>query len=65
MLDGPTAANAYTFSAGNAALAQPLAGANIVKRTKLQIFTPVTGYTRTTSTGVAPAARPWPYRRRT
>lgn len=41
-----SSANAYTFSAGNAALAQPLPGANIVKRTKLQIFTPVTGYTR-------------------
>ncbi|RSM51625.1 hypothetical protein DMB66_41265, partial [Actinoplanes sp. ATCC 53533] len=39
-------ANVYTFSAGNAALAQPLPGATIVKRTKLQITTPVSGYTR-------------------
>ncbi|MCW2143065.1 RHS repeat-associated core domain-containing protein [Actinoplanes cyaneus] len=41
-----SAANTYTFSAGSAALAQPLPGANIVKRTKLEIFTPVAGYTR-------------------
>ncbi|MEU4690793.1 LamG-like jellyroll fold domain-containing protein [Actinoplanes sp. NPDC023714] len=41
-----SAANTYTFSAGNAALAQPIAGATVAKRTKLQIFTPVTGYTR-------------------
>ncbi|MEU4563770.1 LamG-like jellyroll fold domain-containing protein [Actinoplanes sp. NPDC023936] len=41
-----SAANVYTFSAGNAALAQPLPGATVVKRTKLQITTPVTGYTR-------------------
>ncbi|MFI5934037.1 DNRLRE domain-containing protein [Actinoplanes sp. NPDC051494] len=39
-------ANTYTFAAGNAALAQPLPGATVVKRTKLQIFTPVAGYTR-------------------
>ncbi|MBY8870259.1 DNRLRE domain-containing protein [Micromonospora sp. PLK6-60] len=39
-------ANVYTFSAGNAALAQPLPGATVVKRTKLQITTPVSGYTR-------------------
>ncbi|MEO3809485.1 LamG-like jellyroll fold domain-containing protein [Sphaerisporangium sp. B11E5] len=38
--------NLYTFSAGNAALAQPLPGANVVRRTKLQITTPVAGYTR-------------------
>jgi RHS repeat-associated protein len=38
--------NLYTFSAGNAALAQPLPGATVVKRTKLQITTPVSGYTR-------------------
>ncbi|MFC6083600.1 LamG-like jellyroll fold domain-containing protein [Sphaerisporangium aureirubrum] len=38
--------NLYIFSAGNAALAQPLPGANVVKRAKLQITTPVTGYTR-------------------
>jgi RHS repeat-associated protein len=41
-----SAANVYTFAAGNAALAQPLPGATVIKRTKLQIFTPVTGYTR-------------------
>jgi hypothetical protein len=41
-----SAANVYTFSAGNAALAQPLPGATIAKRTKLQITTPVSGYTR-------------------
>ncbi|MFJ6195354.1 LamG-like jellyroll fold domain-containing protein [Micromonospora sp. NPDC092111] len=39
-------AKVYSFSAGNAALAQPLAGATIVKRTRLQITTPVAGYTR-------------------
>jgi hypothetical protein len=39
-------ASVYTFSAGNAALAQPLPGATLVKRTKLQITTPVAGYTR-------------------
>lgn len=39
-------ANTYVFDAGNAALAQPLPGATIVKRTKLQITTPVAGYTR-------------------
>lgn len=38
--------NLYVFDAGNAALAQPLPGATIVKRTKLEITTPVTGYTR-------------------
>ncbi len=38
--------NTYVFTAGNAALAQPLPGANIVKRTKLQVTTPVVGYTR-------------------
>ncbi|MCO8276158.1 hypothetical protein M1L60_36835 [Actinoplanes sp. TRM 88003] len=41
-----SAANSYVFSAGNAALAQPLPGATVVKRTKLQITTPVAGYTR-------------------
>ncbi|MFI5936837.1 LamG-like jellyroll fold domain-containing protein [Actinoplanes sp. NPDC051494] len=41
-----SAANTYTFSAGSAALAQPLPGATVVKRTRLQIFTPVSGYTR-------------------
>ncbi|NJP33454.1 LamG-like jellyroll fold domain-containing protein [Micromonospora thermarum] len=39
--------NLYIFDAGNAALAEPLPGATIVKRTKLRITTPVTGYTRT------------------
>ncbi|NBE82077.1 LamG-like jellyroll fold domain-containing protein [Micromonospora rubida] len=39
--------NQYVFDAGNAALAEPLPGATIVKRTKLRITTPVTGYTRT------------------
>ncbi|WP_143193835.1 LamG-like jellyroll fold domain-containing protein [Micromonospora sp. CB01531] len=39
-------ANLYVFDAGNAALAQPLPGATIVKRTKLQVTTPVAGYTR-------------------
>ncbi|RNL91391.1 hypothetical protein EFE23_23530 [Micromonospora solifontis] len=38
--------NLYVFDAGNAALAEPLPGATIVKRTKLRITTPVTGYTR-------------------
>ncbi|WP_326557568.1 LamG-like jellyroll fold domain-containing protein [Micromonospora sp. NBC_01796] len=38
--------NLYVFEAGSAALAQPLPGATIVKRTKLQITTPVAGYTR-------------------
>jgi hypothetical protein len=38
--------NLYVFDAGDAALAQPLPGATIVKRTKLEITTPVTGYTR-------------------
>ncbi|MEU6024443.1 LamG-like jellyroll fold domain-containing protein [Micromonospora sp. NPDC047134] len=38
--------NMYVFSAGDAALAQPLPGATIVKRTKLEVTTPVTGYTR-------------------
>ncbi|HWH00397.1 MAG TPA: LamG-like jellyroll fold domain-containing protein [Pilimelia sp.] len=41
-----SAPNTYTFSAGNAALAQPLPGANVVKRTRLQVTTPVAGYTR-------------------
>ncbi|GAB7045295.1 hypothetical protein JCM9534A_04210 [Catenuloplanes indicus JCM 9534] len=41
-----SAANTYTFSAGSAALAQPLPGATVVKRTKLEVFTPVAGYTR-------------------
>ncbi|MFJ8577241.1 LamG-like jellyroll fold domain-containing protein [Micromonospora sp. NPDC093277] len=41
-----SSANLYVFDAGNAALAQPLPGATIVKRTKLQITTPVAGYTR-------------------
>jgi RHS repeat-associated protein len=41
-----SAANVYSFSAGNAAIAQPLPGATVVKRTKLQITTPVAGYTR-------------------
>ncbi|WP_436535954.1 LamG-like jellyroll fold domain-containing protein [Actinoplanes sp. HUAS TT8] len=41
-----SAANLYVFSAGNAALAQPLPGATIVKRTKLEVTTPVSGYTR-------------------
>ncbi|MFI5937922.1 LamG-like jellyroll fold domain-containing protein [Actinoplanes sp. NPDC051494] len=41
-----SAANAYTFSAGNAALAQPLPGATVVKRTKLEVTTPVAGYAR-------------------
>ncbi|WP_433538665.1 LamG-like jellyroll fold domain-containing protein [Micromonospora sp. CA-249363] len=36
----------YVFDAGAAALAQPLPGATIVKRAKLEITTPVTGYTR-------------------
>ncbi|WP_433461138.1 LamG-like jellyroll fold domain-containing protein [Micromonospora sp. CA-248212] len=39
--------NQYVFDAGNAALAEPLPGATIVKRTKLRITTPVSGYTRT------------------
>ncbi|WP_422732959.1 LamG-like jellyroll fold domain-containing protein [Micromonospora sp. WMMD558] len=39
--------NLYVFDAGNAALAEPLPGATIVKRTKLRITTPVAGYTRT------------------
>ncbi|MFG1885609.1 LamG-like jellyroll fold domain-containing protein [Micromonospora sp. NPDC049102] len=39
--------NQYVFDAGNAALAEPLPGATIVKRTKLRITTPVAGYTRT------------------
>lgn len=39
--------NLYVFDAGNAALAEPLPGATIVKRTKLRITTPVSGYTRT------------------
>ncbi|MFU8870394.1 LamG-like jellyroll fold domain-containing protein [Micromonospora sp. SL4-19] len=39
-------ANQYVFDAGAAALAQPLPGATIVKRTKMQISTPVAGYTR-------------------
>ncbi|MEU7174586.1 LamG-like jellyroll fold domain-containing protein [Micromonospora tulbaghiae] len=38
--------NLYVFDAGNAALAQPLPGATIVKRTKLEITTPVASYTR-------------------
>ncbi|MEU3457468.1 LamG-like jellyroll fold domain-containing protein [Micromonospora sp. NPDC006766] len=38
--------NLYVFEAGAAALAQPLPGATIVKRTKLQVTTPVAGYTR-------------------
>ncbi|MEU0550478.1 LamG-like jellyroll fold domain-containing protein [Micromonospora sp. NPDC005979] len=38
--------NLYVFEAGSAALAQPLPGATIVKRTKLQVTTPVAGYTR-------------------
>ncbi|MFJ6199592.1 LamG-like jellyroll fold domain-containing protein [Micromonospora sp. NPDC092111] len=38
--------NLYVFDAGNAALAEPLPGATIVKRTKLRITTPVAGYTR-------------------
>ncbi|MEU8284072.1 LamG-like jellyroll fold domain-containing protein [Micromonospora sp. NPDC048905] len=39
--------NLYVFDAGNAALAEPLPGATVVKRTKLRITTPVSGYTRT------------------
>ncbi|MGC5033252.1 LamG-like jellyroll fold domain-containing protein [Micromonospora sp. DT229] len=38
--------NLYVFEAGDAALAQPLPGATIVKRTKLEVTTPVAGYTR-------------------
>ncbi|WP_147427338.1 LamG-like jellyroll fold domain-containing protein [Micromonospora globbae] len=38
--------NLYVFEAGDAALAEPLPGATVVKRTKLRITTPVTGYTR-------------------
>ncbi|MEV6811239.1 LamG-like jellyroll fold domain-containing protein [Micromonospora sp. NPDC051296] len=38
--------NLYVFEAGDAAIAEPLPGATIVKRTKLRITTPVAGYTR-------------------
>ncbi|MFY1633290.1 LamG-like jellyroll fold domain-containing protein [Solwaraspora sp. WMMB335] len=38
--------NQYVFEAGSAALAQPLPGATVVKRTKLEVTTPVAGYTR-------------------
>ncbi|MEU2614920.1 LamG-like jellyroll fold domain-containing protein [Micromonospora sp. NPDC007271] len=41
-----SSANSYVFDAGNAALAQPLPGANVVRRTKVQVTTPVAGYTR-------------------